>query len=228
MNLSTALATLDPDNDEHWTGDGQPLVSIIQVAMRDDTITRKQITEAAPQFTRASVRAAGEQKATSDEPVQETAGGELKPDVQLASDTPKPETFVPAEFVPDEPMVIAEGMTGEQKAAVYDRQATEKMAEIRSAERFVDEGKLQIVTLTNEHDQLIFMREREKPSPTNMEATRAYIESQNRLRQERVEKRNEVLKGLKPEDLRKGSALDEAHRRKTIRGGRRPNRVRLG
>lgn len=45
------LQDLDPDNDEHWTQDGAPRMAVIEESLGNE-VTREQINEAAPQFSR--------------------------------------------------------------------------------------------------------------------------------------------------------------------------------
>ena len=52
MNILEALAALDVEDNEHWTNDGQPAVAAMQEATGDAELTRAQITEAAPLFSR--------------------------------------------------------------------------------------------------------------------------------------------------------------------------------
>ena len=54
MNIIEALATLDPKNDEHWTGDGLPRVEFIAEATENAKVTRKEIGDALPGLTRAT------------------------------------------------------------------------------------------------------------------------------------------------------------------------------
>ena len=58
MNVEEALARLDPANDEHWTADGMPKVETVS-ALMGQAASRRQITDAAPGFTRASARGEG-------------------------------------------------------------------------------------------------------------------------------------------------------------------------
>ncbi len=218
MKLTQALATLDPENDDHWTADGQALVHVVATAFQNEALTRQQITEAAPDFTRDSWR---KQKAELES--QASSGGDLKPDKPVAPEKDEPETFVAV----DAPMEVADGMTDGEKAAVYNRQSLAKADEIVQARKDVEANKALVLSLVREHDQLVFLREKHSPSPTDAEATRAYITNQNAIRGEKVALRNEVLKGLKPEDLMRGSPLDEAHKRRTRRGTKRPERARL-
>lgn len=50
-DIKAALAKLDPANDEHWTTDGLPRLDAIE-ALVGAAVARKDITNAAPEFTR--------------------------------------------------------------------------------------------------------------------------------------------------------------------------------
>lgn len=50
-DIKAALAKLDPANDEHWTTDGLPRLDAIE-ALVGSAVARKDITNAAPEFTR--------------------------------------------------------------------------------------------------------------------------------------------------------------------------------
>lgn len=72
MNINEALSGLDPNDDEAWTGQGLPRLDVMRLMVRNPDLTRAQLTEASPEFTR------------------QTAAKDFKSDV--AADTPdKPE-----------------------------------------------------------------------------------------------------------------------------------------
>lgn len=50
--LIEALLELDPDNPNHWTSDGLPKVDALRFATANPSLTRDDITTAAPMFTR--------------------------------------------------------------------------------------------------------------------------------------------------------------------------------
>lgn len=52
MNIKDALAQLDPQNNNHWTGDGLPLVQAVSDLVGKD-VSRKEVTDALPGFSRA-------------------------------------------------------------------------------------------------------------------------------------------------------------------------------
>ncbi len=56
MDISTALDQLDPKNDEHWTKTGLPVMGAVEVLVGDTNITRAEVTEARPDFNRATAQ----------------------------------------------------------------------------------------------------------------------------------------------------------------------------
>jgi hypothetical protein len=54
VTIQKALTELDSSNNDHWTDDGLPRVEVIQVLLKDPSITRKDIRAAAPTFSRAT------------------------------------------------------------------------------------------------------------------------------------------------------------------------------
>ena len=50
--VADALVMLDPKNDDHWTKNGIPTVSVVASLAELDDLTRKEIEEVAPGFTR--------------------------------------------------------------------------------------------------------------------------------------------------------------------------------
>ena len=215
--LTAALTKLDPENDEHWTAEGLPLVSVVQEFASDDSVTRQTITAIAPSYTREAWR---------------------KQRAELADDqakAPEPDPVVAAPVVDKTEESPATTNTGEEDfqdtnarlAAEYDGVARACMEDVRELEQLIEDSKIQIQQKLGEHDQAVRRREQIKPSPTEAEARREYIDRQNQIRAERVARRNSALEGLSPGDLRKGSPLDEAHARRNSRGNKRPNRQPL-
>lgn len=50
--IAEAVKALDPANDDHWTGGGLPRVDAISTAVADPTVSRRDVEQAAPGFTR--------------------------------------------------------------------------------------------------------------------------------------------------------------------------------
>lgn len=54
--VKDALGRLDPNNDAHWTKGGNPVVSVVAEMLQDESIGRKDIEEALPNFNREVAR----------------------------------------------------------------------------------------------------------------------------------------------------------------------------
>lgn len=50
--IKEAVTALDHTNDDHWTGTGLPRVDVISTAVGDPTVSRRDVEQAAPGFTR--------------------------------------------------------------------------------------------------------------------------------------------------------------------------------
>jgi hypothetical protein len=53
MNLREALSQLDPENDDHWTSNGDPLIDVVTAKM-GTKVTREEIVNSAPKFSRSN------------------------------------------------------------------------------------------------------------------------------------------------------------------------------
>lgn len=54
--IQEALKQLDPANDDHWTADGLPRMDAVEKLVGSSDITREDVTNAAPDFTRDTAR----------------------------------------------------------------------------------------------------------------------------------------------------------------------------
>lgn len=55
--IAAALSKLDPSDDEHWTADGKPKMLALEAFFGRSDITRAQVEQAAPGYTRETARA---------------------------------------------------------------------------------------------------------------------------------------------------------------------------
>lgn len=79
MRISEALATLDPQDSEHWTEDGAPLLEVIGKLV-EAPITREAVLEIAPLFTRLNPQLEEEVPPPDEDPeVKITKPEESKP-----------------------------------------------------------------------------------------------------------------------------------------------------
>ena len=67
MNIKEALEALDPSNDKHWTGDGMPRMDVLQKLTQTPELSRTEVTNAAPDFSRASVLEAEKPEAPTED-----------------------------------------------------------------------------------------------------------------------------------------------------------------
>lgn len=67
MKLEEALRSLDHTNDDHWTSDGLPRVDVV-VSMTHQGVTRKTITDIAPDFNREAWAEASADAGTPENP----------------------------------------------------------------------------------------------------------------------------------------------------------------
>lgn len=76
MSLVDSLAQLDPTNDEHWTTNGDPLLNVVK-DIHGSAVTRAQINEAVPGFSRSNFDLVAKGEADETE-AQETADAQVK------------------------------------------------------------------------------------------------------------------------------------------------------
>lgn len=170
MDIKQALAQLDPANDSQWTSDGLPVIAVVSdlVGVK---VTRKQITEAAPEFIRETASApavAAEQTADDD-------GGET-------------------------PAVVEQESAWEPQAAdePIDELAAAERA-VADAERALADAKRALDAAQRRRDKIILARERAGQN-SNSSAIRAYIDRSNAERAAAVEQQralNDLLAGKK-------------------------------
>lgn len=220
MNIKEALGQLDTMEDEHWTEDGSPAVSAVSEIM-GQKVTRKEITDAAPKFTRENtdlteIEPEGEPNAVSEEGKEEV---EQELDASILEEFADMEPMLPNELAEKvlskvDPRLLPEidSMLALQMQAVE-----AKESEVEEMKRRVKLGRALTQTWIK---QLV-------PDMSNQEAIQAYIRSSQASRAEKAAEISKVLGGLKPEQIAKldpRAAIDKAFARKTARGGQRPTR----
>ncbi len=86
MNIKDALAKLDPADDGHWTADGMPRMDVLQKLTKSPDLSRTEVTNAAPDFSRASVlEAEAPAPSPEDENVEASPEAPEAPEVAEAS-----------------------------------------------------------------------------------------------------------------------------------------------
>ena len=208
MDIREALATLDTLDDEAWTSDGLPKIEAVKELL-GRPVTRQEIVDAAPKFTRQNPELDSEPEEQPQSTVQET----VEPEPVDLSDALSVEPMNPNTFL-----------------AFLDRVPTSQLQELKDGldgrkNEFRDlRGKL------DEYDRLINIAttlvksriQREIPDISEREATQAYLKSQAELRARKKAFTNELLKGVKLSELDPRAPIDRAFARKTARGTQRP------
>lgn len=67
MEITAALATLDPLDDSHWTTDGAPRLDVVSARV-GGTVTRQQVRAVAPEFSRDRLDLPGAKPAAAEPP----------------------------------------------------------------------------------------------------------------------------------------------------------------
>lgn len=188
-DIKAALAKLDPANDEHWTTDGLPRLDAVE-AMVGSAVSRKDITNAAPEFTRGVAQsvvdeARDEETAgpTDDEDdplgngaasVDPLSPGSVQPPEGDASVTDEGNDFEAAETDPDERKAALDAKIEQLENEIIDFDAN--MAKARAYREGLEER------VTRLHE----MRQQEFPPMSAAEAIQAY---QRRELEKRAEAR---------------------------------------
>ena len=195
--LKDALESLDPANDAQWTADGLPRMDVVETLIDNKAITRKDVTEADPEFCRevATRRRDEAQKAKEAEEKQD----DTHPEVQAQTQAPK---IDPQEQLRADITALDEQIRelGEEKNAI---------------------DKI-IIKTQSQRDAL---QEKSFGSHSAKEDTKArmvFIKSQNKARAERYERGRKILQIVGKDALNPKCKLDQAMTRKTARGTRRP------
>ncbi len=236
MNILESLAKLDPSDDNHWTGDGMPRMDILQKLTRTPDLSRSQVTNAAPDFTRESVKAA-----EAPDPVEPEAevGGHgnvmveaVEPDVvaieaipgetvAVTPEAPEIATSAPEMAVPA-PTTKLEALKAQLE--VYTEAMNDASRVKDDADKSLRASSAQVNAINRQIDGL----ERLDPQLATRDL-RHYIETQHKIRMDRAIRARRFMgnSGAKPQDVAKAlevrSPLDKAFAgRKPPRGTIRP------
>lgn len=234
--ILAALAQLDPLDDDHWTSDGAPRIDAVEKILGSD-VSRKEVVEAAPKLTRetAGQEPEEEQEETTADPEQkenDDAEGQGLPEGEGRKEEVTDEA--PAESVTtlaqlDRPLTEREfahflGSVPKEEledvVALLRLQLGEASKAVKDAQDLEARVKRSI-SFTESRIKAEF------PNTTDRDATRKFIETQTRLRAERVAKRQEIFGKIDPSEFDPRAPIDRAMARKTKRGGQRPNRPLL-
>jgi len=207
MELKEALGQLDTMDDSLWTKEGLPAVDKVAELMGRD-VTRKEITDAAPHFTRASGFQEEEQSDAEEEGVREGRSQEVE---EYLSDLP----MVPAEF-----NALLQKV-GPSELPTFDAILSDQLAGLLKDIEELEELKRRVkVNLATVRARI----QHETPDKSNQQAIMDYIAAQNKNRAEKAQRARKVAATVDLKDLDPRAPIDRAFARKKGRGTQRPVR----
>lgn len=219
-NILTALGKLDANNDNHWTSDGLPRLDTVKMLAADQSISRDDVTKAAPGFSRTqplqALQGAGSDAGTT--PVLNSA----------------PASATQATATETAPTVAAIGVAngqaedevGEDEVSALEKElaiAQERLEEIQRVEvQFLQEKAARVAEVNRLTDALTAIVGTE----STMDTIQSYLAGQKRLLEQRANQIERIRKAdINLKDLIPSIApIDAAMARKTGRGATRPKR----
>lgn len=200
LTIKMALGLLDPADDEQWTSDGLPRMDAIEKMVEDRSIIRKDITDTDPEFCREI--AAQRQSAALPGPVTpEEPKDDQTTQVQVGIETQTQEVN-PEEVLKDHILALSQEI---ENLAVEE-------TEIGKQKDVLIKHLRQLQQETNQQHS----------ATADTVARMAFIKSQSQQRAKRHEKGRKIMAIIGKDGLNPQSRLDQAMRRKTARGTRRP------
>ncbi len=218
MDIKEALTSLDALDDEQWTQDGAPKTDVVSELV-GQKVSRAEIIEAAPKFSR-------ENMVVEDEEANDKKEPEVKTEIEeTVIDNSVLETF--AEMDPMLPEELAANVLSKidpMQLESVEKLLIEQIAVSAAKQKEIDEMnrrlKLSLATTRLWIKQLV-------PDMNNQQAIQEYIKHSQANRAAKNAAVQQILGGAKLSDLVKldpRAAIDRAFARKTARGGNRPTR----
>lgn len=210
--IKDALAKLDVENDNHWTGDGLPRLDTVKLTAGDQSLTREAVTAAAPGFSRGTAAALAAPAVS-----QATATGST---AIAAPATVQPAAITVSVDEREAVLENADPKIAELQSKLEDR--NEYMVELRAAKAKFD---AEFVSTRDEIDRLTVQLESLAGKETAQDAIRGYLASQQALSAERAARIQAIrASGVDLRELTRGlkAPIDSAMSRKTSRGTQRP------
>lgn len=217
MEIKEALGQLDTFDDDQWTQEGAPRTDVVGELV-GEKVTRQQIIDAAPKFTRSNPVIDGletkedENAVQEEERPQEVSGTPII-DRYLAEGPMQPQEFLELlRKLPENQLAVMENVLVRQQQEIEKKESD--LAELK---------RLVKLALANTRADI----KNKVPDMDNMEAIQHFIKSQTASRKERAEFTRQVLGGLTPGDLARldpRAPIDRAMARKNPRGTARPVR----
>ena len=137
-----ALLGLSPDNDEHWTADGLPRLDAVENLL-GASVTRKQLTNAAPDFNRAMAQSVVDEAASQGD-TEPSGADKTEPDAdpQSPEDPGETDTATADAGGLDDFDPLAEG-PGDEEAAM-DEAIQRAQARVTALERTIQDSRVEL------------------------------------------------------------------------------------
>lgn len=230
--ILTALAQLDPLDDDQWTADGAPKVETVS-GLVGEAVKRQDIVNAAPDFNREKASAGdgsgedagdgtdgdqgGDQPGNADDTTDQPGAGDdeevqLNLDLNNDDDELLEREMAPAEFQAWL-RTVPKGQLEDIEAAL--KKQNDQVGQEVKALQDLQKRITVAVSMTRNRIKEAF------PNSADAHAIRSFIESQTAARSALVERRQTILKGILPEELDYRAPIDAAMARKTKRGAQR-------
>lgn len=169
-----ALRQLDGMDDSHWTGDGAPKVDVVKNLSGLESLTRQNIIDAAPQFSRENMELEGGDDAETETGTEEVAADERITivDLFLADEELTPNSVI---------QMLAQYSTKEDAGILNE------MVEFMAEKQMETERQVEAMIKHRNDVNIIKMmvqshRDAVKPPQTHEEANRAYLDKQAEIR----------------------------------------------
>lgn len=208
IDIKAALEKLDTSNANHWTSEGLPRLETVKMLVGDQSVTREQVTQAYPGFTRAS--------ATVPAAVQPTAS------------VPTPPTVPTTEVVTTAASAAAQAPVDDEE---LDKEIERAYAELQSAKQdyhrmsvYRARFEVDFAAQAAKVDKLNAAYEKLVPVETITDVVQSYHESRRAQMAAAAQKVvNWKELGVRIQDLVPQRApIDAALARNTRRGAKRP------
>lgn len=196
MEIVEALNKLDPSDDSQWTSEGLPKLDTVRQLVDNSSLIRKDITEAAPEFGRASrsfLQLPGKVDSVVDKPPEELADKSLDP--------------IDCEYTPLD----------------RKKEIDERINDLNQQKGVIE---LEVDVLLREQTRLQTSQFQDNSAAADTKARLYYIAQQNKIHVEKAERARAFLEsGAKVADINPKSALDQSFALDRKRGTARPVRA---
>ena len=207
-----ALLGLSPGNDEHWTADGLPRLDAVENLL-GASVTRKQLTNAAPDFNRAMAQSVVDEAASQGDTEQPDADKtEPSANPQPLGDPDETDTATADASGHDDFDPLAEGPGDEE--AELDEAIQEAQDRVSAIQRALEQGKLALAEAEQDLANAVNAKNSAFPPLSAAEAIQQFQRSEH---EKRAAARGVVLGSV-------ASPIDAALKaRRTNQGRRTPD-----